>query len=231
VTLYAIAFNGTATPSSPLKGGNPPCHHPSLGGPAWQPLCIAAIANLQPTGAATAMTFGLAAAGGGQPASPFTLTTPGGTPAAFTHGTPYGPKPGIGIGKFGSSPRGTVSLFIYTPDGNTGITNMASSTGFPWTTGMLTIKATKTVLGGVESWKITGKDNRNDKGVGTIKMVSGALSKRTRTGDNANRGWVKLVLNRSPEPGVPALSPASLAAMAALMLLAAGYAMRRRLFA
>jgi hypothetical protein len=95
---------------------------------------------------------------------------------------------------------------------------------------MLTIKATA-AAGGLESWKITGRDNRNAKGVGTIKMVSGSLSQRTATKDNANRGWVKLVLSRSPEPGVPALSPASLAAMVALMLLAAGYAMRRRLFA
>jgi hypothetical protein len=159
------------------------------------------------------------------------VTTPGGTPGAFT-GTraKNGPKPGIGVVKAGASPRGTISLFAWTGGNATGLTNAASSSGFPWTTGMLTIKAT--AAGGVgESWKITGKDNRNTKGVGLIKMVSGSLSQRTVTGDNANRGWIKLDLMRSPEPGVPALSPVALAATAGLMLLAAGYAMRRRLFA
>jgi hypothetical protein len=55
------------------------------------------------------------------------------------------------------------------------------------------------------------------------------LSQRTGSGPNANRGWVELTLG--PAIGVPALSPAGLAATAGLMLLAAGYAMRRRLFA
>ena len=165
------------------------------------------------------------------PLVPFTVTTPGGTPGAFT-GTRLknGPKPGIGIVKAGTNPRGTISLFAWTGGNATGVTNMASSSGFPWTTGMLTIKATG-AGGTVESWKITGRDNRNSKGVGAIKMVSGALSQRTATGDNANRGWIKLNLVRSPEPGVPALSPVALAATAGLMLLVGGYAMRRRLFA
>jgi hypothetical protein len=57
-------------------------------------------------------------------------------------------------------------------------------------------------------------------------MVSGALSLRTTTLDNANRGWVRLILVDSPD--VPALSPTALAAMAGLMLLLAGYTMRRR---
>jgi hypothetical protein len=159
--------------------------------------------------------------------SPFTVTTPGGTVVQVAQG---GPKPGVGIVKAGASPRGTISLFAWTGGNATGLTNMASSSGFPWTTGMLTIKATA-AGGGGESWKITGKDNRNTKGVGIIKMVSGSLSQRSTTGDNANRGWVRLNLMRSPEPGVPALSPVALAATAGLMLLAAGYAMRRRLFA
>ena len=61
-------------------------------------------------------------------------------------------------------------------------------------------------------------------------MVSGSLSTRLLTGDNANRGWVKLVLVPRHVAGVPALSPAGLAATAGLMLLVAGYAMRRKLF-
>jgi hypothetical protein len=223
-TLYIIAVQPT---------GQPPCTHTAFGGPPQGAACVAAIANVLPTGG-TALTRGLAAPGGGLgvapfttgPLVPFTVTTPGGTPIQTAQG---GPKPGIGVVKAGTSPRGTISLFAWTPGANTGLTNAASSSGFPWTTGMLTIKAT--AAGGAgESWKVTGKDNRNARGAGVIKMVSGALSQRTATGDNANRGWIKLNLGLSPEP-VPALSPVSLAATAVLMLLAAGYAMRRKLFA
>jgi len=245
-TLYIIAVQPT---------GQPPCTHTAFAGP--NPACVALAAHLQPTGG-TAVSRGLAAPGGGSgappfttgPLVPFTLTTPGGTPGAFVPPTlvpttspttvpgrrRYGPIPGIGVVKAGTGaahptgPRGTITLFAWTPGGGTGLTNMASSSGFPWTTGSLTIKAT--AAGGAgESWKIAGKDNRNAKGVGVIKMVSGALSQRTTTGDNANRGWIRLNLMSSPEPGVPALSPMALAATAGLMLLAAGYAMRRRLFA
>ena len=217
ITLYIIAVQPT---------GQPPCTHPAFGGtnPAGA-ACVAALINVVATGGTAPSALG--AVGGGQVAAPFTLTTPGGTPIQVAQG---GPKPGIGVVKAGATPRGTISLFAFTPNGNTGLTNMASSTGFPWTTGMLTIKAT--LAGGApETWMLTGKDNRNTKGVGAIKMVSGALSQRTVTGPNANRGWVKLNLMRTPEPGVPALSPMALAATAGLMLLAAGYMMRRRLFA
>jgi hypothetical protein len=121
-------------------------------------------------------------------------------------------------------PTGTVSFFQFiTPQ--PGFTNMASSFGFPFTTGMVTISAPAAL--GAELFVITGMDNRNVQGSGTIQLVAGALSQRTRSGPNANRGWIKLVLERGPV-GVPALSPAALAATAGLMLLAAGYAMRRR---
>jgi hypothetical protein len=46
--------------------------------------------------------------------------------------------------------------------------------------------------------------------------------------DNANRGWIRLDILQLKPANVPALSPLSLAAMAGLMLLAAGYTMRRR---
>jgi hypothetical protein len=105
------------------------------------------------------------------------------------------------------------------------LNNAANSIGFPWTTGMITVTATK--AGGVgEQWFLTGKDQRVQSGGGTLQMVSGSLSLRTVTLDNANRGWVRLVLVGPNE--VPALSPAALATTAGLMLLAAGYAMRRR---
>ena len=233
VTLYAIP-----PPLRPI--GNPPCTHvaflttasppgpiPTAGDPVGgvniNGFCVAAIANALPTG--------LPAPGGGQPSAPVVVSTPGGTPAATAVG---GPVPGVGVVKAGTGvfhpagPKGTISLFAFTPAGNPGFTNMATSLGYPWTTGMLTIKATL-ATGGPESWMITGKDLRTASGAGVIQMVSGALSLRTATRDNANRGWVRLEL--VPLSGVPSMSPVGLAAMVALLLLAAGYAMRRRLSA
>jgi hypothetical protein len=226
VTLYAIP-----PPLRPI--GNPPCTHSAFAGtggpfPGGDPVgginvngfCVAAVGNALPTG--------LAAAGGGQPGSPAFISTPGGTPAATAVG---GPVPGVGVVKAGTGalhpagPPGTISLFAYTGPSGTGFTNMASSLGFPWTTGMLTIKATQ-ADGAPETWMVTGKDSRTAAGAGTIQMVSGALSLRTTTLDNASRGWVRLILVDSPD--VPALSPTALAAMAGLMLLLAGYTMRRR---
>jgi hypothetical protein len=168
-------------------------------------------------------------------ATPTIVSTPGGTPAAIANTPDPGPVPGVGVVKVGTGffhpagPKGSISLFAYTGPSGTGFTNAATSAGFPWTTGMLTIKATLADGVGGESWMVTGKDERNASGAGLIQMVSGALSLRTTTGDNANRGWVRLVL--LPIPGVPSMSPVGLAATAALLLLAAGYTMRRRLVA
>jgi len=107
----------------------------------------------------------------------------------------------------------------------TGFPNYASSWGFPWTTGMLTISAPG-ALGGAQVFTITGMDNRAPGGAGTIQLVAGSLSTRGAWGPNANRGWVRLELDEIP--ATPTISPAGLAATAGLMLLAVGYALRRR---
>jgi len=235
VTLYAIP-----PPLRPV--GNPPCTHaafatpngPFPGGDPTPPganvngFCVAAIAFVLPTG--------LAAAGGGGVLNPVIVSTPGAI--ATTGLTPNGgfgagipPAPGIGVVKAATGvfhpagPAGSISLFAYTPNANPGFTNAATSSGFPWTTGMITVKATL-ATGGSESWMLTGKDARNASGAGVIQMVSGAMSERTTTFDNANRGWVRLELVALP--GVPSMSPVGLAATAGLLLLAAGYVMRRR---
>jgi hypothetical protein len=104
---------------------------------------------------------------------------------------------------------------------------MASSTAFPWTTGRLTISAAGATP--AEKFILTGGDTRNATGVGAVQMVAGAVSTRVTVGDNANRGWVRLVLQDLSV--VPALSPMSLAATAGLMLLVGGYMARKRLFA
>jgi hypothetical protein len=233
VSLYII-------PPDARQFGQAPCTHSAFGGTSpFAAACVAVIAQLVATQTVSGAPV-FAAAGGGQPKSPYTATTVGGTPGAFvgvgvTRARP-GPKPGNGPVKAGTSPVGTISLFAYGPTApgtmtatamGTGITNMASTSGYPWTTGMLTISAPN-AIGAPEMWKLTGNDARSDgaSGAGVLQMVSGALSARASTGDNANRGWVRLILVGPDE--VPALSPVALAATAGLMLLVAGYAMRRR---
>jgi hypothetical protein len=102
---------------------------------------------------------------------------------------------------------------------NPGLNNMAtSSVGFPWTTGMITIMAPASPP---ETFWVTGTDKRDAYGVGSISLVSGALSARAMSGPNANRGWVRLTL---PEP---AAVLGALGAFAMLGLCHAGLARRR----
>jgi hypothetical protein len=104
-------------------------------------------------------------------------------------------------------------------------TNMSTSQPGPWTTGKVVISMPP--VG--EKFTLSGADLRTPGGGGTIQLVSGALSARAASGPNANRGWVRLELE--PVFGVPSMSRLGLAATAGLLLLTAGYALRRRIFA
>ena len=109
---------------------------------------------------------------------------------------------------------------------NPGLNNMAtSSVGFPWTTGMITMMA-PLAAGAPETFTITGMDNRGANGAGTIQLVAGSISDRVKSGPNANRGWIRLTMRTLPI-ATPAVPPSALVAGAGLMLLAAGYAVRR----
>jgi len=202
VTIYGVGIRPT---------GNPPCTNPALippfGGTYSNPACVAALGGAWPP------TQGVI----GGPVGLVATTTPLGKPL-----------PGIGRGKFGASPAGTVTFFTFTPNGTmAGFTNKATSAGFPWTTGMLSITH-RLAAYVTEIFSITGMDNRTAGGAGTIQLVAGGLSNRAESGPNANRGWVQLKLAARPD-AVPSMSPAGLAATAGLMLLAVGYAVRRRL--
>ena len=209
VTVYGL----TATPG-PVSP--PPCTHTALTpvpfpGPGGGG-CKAVLLNAYPSGAGV---IGGTAFG--------TVTTPGGP----------GPSPkGLFLGKFGAGflkplqPDGTISAGVAVSVAP-GATIMALSTGFPWTTAMLTLSAMSAVP--PEKFILSGADSRATNGSGVIQMVSGSVSTRVIVGDNANRAWVRL--NLQPIAAVPALSPVPLAATVALLLLVGGYALRKRLFA
>ena len=116
--------------------------------------------------------------------------------------------PAIGIGPMG------------TPVGQSTVRD-----GFGHTTGTVLVQNT------VYSWTFftaMGSDARTALGAGNLSLVAGGLSVRTTlrgTTSFASFQKVKLTL----APPIPSLSPAGLAAAAALVLLAAGWALRRRL--
>jgi hypothetical protein len=116
--------------------------------------------------------------------------------------------------KAGAFPKGTIigtpALFLTGPVP----TNMAMSTGFFWTTGMLDIQAA--AFGAPEHFFLSGADNRTAGGQGVIQMVSGSVSTRPASGPNANRGWVRFALGLSPK--VPSISDTGLAVVTVALL-------------
>jgi hypothetical protein len=157
-----------------------PCKHPAFGG--VNSSCIAPKVPAHP------MT--LAAAGGamthqGAVTAGTTVTTPGGPPT----------NPGVVVVSIPNT-TGRIAKSIVAKNTGT-LTNMATSVGFPWTTGKIVISQ-PSALGSETRFTITGMDSRTPMGAGTISLVSGALSDRRLSGPNANRAWMRYAL---PEPG------------------------------
>lgn len=149
-----------------------------------------------------------------------------GAPFGFTTSTnPVNQVPGIYA--VIATGAGGIAFRTATANSNPGPTNAAKSVGGPWTTGRITISQTA-ALGTTEAWTVTGSDNRVG-GVGTISLVSGALSTRTLSGPNANRGWLHLNIPASAG-AVPGLSSWGVA-IVALVTLGSAVLMGRRLFA
>jgi len=190
-----------------INATTPACTHPAFGGADAG--CVAGLILAVAGGSATL------GAGG---ATATTVNTPGGVVAPNN----------IAIVKLGLTPLGTVLIAVPAAN-NPGIpTNKATSQPGPWTTGKVVISQ-PAALGALEKFTLSGKDSRTVGGAGAIQLVSGALSARTASGPNGNRAWVTLFL--TDPSGVPSMSPAGLAAMAGLILLAGGYASRRGFFA
>jgi hypothetical protein len=197
----AAQFGGPAqikvVPATPIRvwardKAAVPCKHPSFGGADTN--CIAYLL----------------------PAYPGALAAPG-AKVGFATMTVGGPPVSNNVVAV-SVPKATGLVAKSAVVGKVVLTNVASSSGFPWTTGKVTISA-PSAFGIPERFTLTGMDSRVN-GVGTISLVSGALSKRTITAANANRGWLRLTV---PEPGALVGAAAALGTLAACHFL-----MRRR---
>jgi hypothetical protein len=120
---------------------------------------------------------------------------------------------------------------LYLPIGTTTMGakfgQLTSNYGFPHTTG--TVIAQQTGNGSTDTFfTFMGYDKRTALGAGAIQTVAGGLSFRTTgigTAPYANLNRVRMTLGAP----IPSMSPSGIAAAGALMLLATGYALRRRI--
>jgi hypothetical protein len=126
------------------------------------------------------------------------------------------PTPG-GIGQFGS----IVNQGTFTGGGLTQPT--AFETGFPATTGEIFNQ--DSIGFGLATFTDFGSDMRNANGHGTITLVASGLSNNLA----AEVFPLRLIVRMVFAPVVPTMSAPGIAALGALMLLGAGYMMRRRL--
>jgi len=156
------------------------------------------------------------------------ITGANGAPFGFQN-TTSNPGPGSPSGRYYASigPLGTITNIVQ-PGLGAGVANAATSYGGPWTTGRLTISQTQ-AIGSPEIFVISGFDNRTATNhVGSISLVAGAVSDRTLSGPNANRGWINWVV-KQPFGLVPALTTPGLAAAIGLLALVGAYFVHRRM--
>lgn len=111
----------------------------------------------------------------------------------------------------------------------TGTADINVNTGFPWTTGQVIASEP----GGVTSMDIseritmTGSDNRTANGRGTLSLVAGGISHRLTSGQTFI-SVDKVTFDIASGQLTPALSPTGVAAIASLLLIGGGYALRKR---
>lgn len=144
-------------------------------------------------------------------------------PPKYTYGAVLGP---LGT-------QQTPGKFVGSGTENAG--SVLTGTGFGFTTGTISITQYDTTvhLGGSAStptynyYTLTGYDNRTALGAGNIQLVAGGVgngSGNIQTSFPVRRTWTMTLAEK-----VPTMSPAGFAAAAALMILAVGFAFRKRL--
>lgn len=158
-------------------------------------------------------------------ANPAPFNAAGGPFGFLSSTAPLPPVPGVFV--VNATAGGLITTRTPTPSNNPGGINGATSAGAPWTTGQVVVSQ-PAAFGGIELFTLNGSDARVN-GIGNISLVSAALSNRSLSGPNANRGWLNLTLTDTGGP-VPTTSSWGLAT---LMVLIAGTTiwMTRRSFA
>jgi hypothetical protein len=193
----------------------PPCKHPIFGGA--NPGCIAVKGYASPGANATG-TYS-------KPISAKALVAVGGPFHYSYHTVPHSASPNV---YYVSAPFPTGTIVAKVGVAQTPFKNSAAGFGGPWTTGHITVVQTKASPS--EIFTLSGSDGRAPTGLGPISLVAGGLSNRTRSGPNANRGWLFFVIGPVLPDLVPSLSGWSIASLgfALLGIGAAGLALARR---
>jgi hypothetical protein len=152
-------------------------------------------------------------------------------PTMATHNdTTYYPGPKVTTMR-GVSTTGTGPIF-YLPAIGTGpmgtlAGQFTTHYGFGQTTGTVFAQQT-TGTAGQDFFSVMGSDARTPLGAGNLSLVAGGVSFRTvYAGETPYASFQKVSLTLGAP--IPLLSPAGLAAAAALVVLAAGWALRRRI--
>jgi len=128
----------------------------------------------------------------------------------------------------GPSPGATFMLPpIGFSEGGMSAGQITTNYGFAHTTGTVVGQQT-TGTAGPDFFTFMGSDNRTPLGAGNISTVTGGVAFRnTLAGQTPYAAMNKIWMSLAPQ--VPSMSPAGFAAAGALLLLAVGYAFRRRL--
>jgi len=126
------------------------------------------------------------------------------------------------------SPYGLITV-PGTPTGGYGSTATWDQFGFPWTTGKIYVSGTNAGPYTSTIVTITGSKSLTPQGAGNITLVAGGIANGLhsfkRTYMSFDRVTMKLTFPVSP---LPSMSTGGVAAGALLMVLAVGYALRRR---
>jgi len=138
-----------------------------------------------------------------------------------------GPKVTTALGLTNTATGPTLYTALGTTPMGLKFGQFTSNYGFAHTTGTAIAQATAGT-GGDDFFTFMGYDKRTALGAGAIQTVAGGLSFRnTLAGSTPYAAQHRIRMNLGAP--IPSLSPAGFAAAGALMLLAVGYAIRRRL--
>ena len=166
----------------------------------------------------------------------FTVPKTAPTPSGFITSAQFGPQV-TSLGNFTSCPtcgggscpniplQGMDACQVGTGPLLQGSPGITTNTGFPFTAATVLAQQTKSVP--PDLFTVTGYDARNVSGYGKIVLVAGGMALRTNTAGQQVGGSVDTI-SLTISKKTPSMSAGGFAAAAVLMVLAAGYALRRR---